>query len=423
MTEFLSGLLGGCAGVLVGHPFDTVKVKLQTQDYRNPLYKGTLDCFKQTINHDGVKGLYRGMASPLVGVGGINAVIFGVQKYTNRLFTNQDALSSHFMSGTIAGVTQSFICSPVELTKTRLQVQADQGGPARYKGSLDCLKQICRTDGIRGVFRGQLCTIYREAPAFGAYFVSFEMYSRILSGVRTSDQASSLAIFLAGGFAGMTSWAISYPVDVIKSRIQSDGAFGPARYSGIMDCARQSVKEEGLGVFARGLNSALIRAFPTNAATFFVVSYATKVFMELEDEMEKVENLMVMKDIMHAGQMIVGGVETIKLNQQSQITSLQKIISSNEGKFLPEVVNYSREVWHLFIEDYYLTHHAGENFEKDFHQTVLNMVRAKRTPAQSKPNTIDSKTVSHQKNDLQSSSNKNREMRQKLIESQYFFQG
>ena len=40
-----------------------------------------------------MRGLYRGMASPLVGVGGINAVIFGVQRYTNRLFTNQDALS------------------------------------------------------------------------------------------------------------------------------------------------------------------------------------------------------------------------------------------------------------------------------------------------------------------------------------------
>jgi len=375
MTEFLSGLLGGCAGVLVGHPFDTVKVKLQTQDYKNPLYKGTHDCFRQTIQHDGVKGLYRGMASPLVGVGGINAVVFGVQKYTNRLFTNQDALSSHFMSGMIAGFTQSFICSPVELTKTRLQIQADQGGPAKYRGNIDCLKKIFRAEGMRGIFRGQLCTIYREAPAFGAYFLSFELYARLLSGVKTSDDASNVAILVAGGLAGMTSWTASYPVDVIKSRIQSDGAFGPTRYSGIMDCMRQSVKEEGYTVFGRGLNSALIRAFPTNAATFFVVSYTTKMFLQLEDKIECVEALAFMNEIMHEGQKIVSGVETIKLNQQSQMYSHQKIVESNKGRYLPEVVNHSREVWFKFIEDYYLTHHAGENFEKDFYKSFLNMVR------------------------------------------------
>lgn len=380
MTEFASGLLGGCAGVLVGHPFDTVKVKLQTQDFRNPLYKGTLDCFKQTIKHDGVKGLYRGMASPLVGVGGINAVVFGVQKYTNRLFTNQDALSSHFFSGTIAGFTQSFICSPVELTKTRLQIQADQGGPAKYTGSVDCLKQIYRSEGIKGIFRGQLCTIYREAPAFGAYFVSFEVFSRFLSGARNSSEASSLAIFTAGGLAGMTSWAISYPVDVIKSRIQSDGAFGPARYTGIMDCARQSVREEGLGVFSRGLNSALVRAFPTNAATFFVVSYATKVFMQLENNgMDAaVENMAVLNEIIRDGQKIVDGVETERLTQQSHMYSHQRIIETNRRGFLPEVVNHSRDIWHRFIEEFYLDHHAGENFEKDFYKTLMNMVRAQR---------------------------------------------
>jgi len=384
MTEFASGLLGGCAGVLVGHPFDTVKVKLQTQDFRNPLYKGTLDCFKQTIKHDGLKGLYRGMASPLVGVGGINAVVFGVQKYTNRLFTNQDALSSHFFSGMIAGFTQSFICSPVELTKTRLQIQADQGGPAKYRGSVDCLKQIYRSEGLKGIFRGQLCTIYREAPAFGAYFVSFEVFSRFLSGTRNSSEASSLAIFLAGGLAGMTSWAISYPVDVIKSRIQSDGAFGPARYTGIVDCARQSVREEGLGVFSRGLNSALIRAFPTNAATFFVVSYATKMFMQLEDNGMDVENMAVMTETMLFGQKIFDGVENEKLRQQSREISLQSIVERQVGNFLPEVVTYcAREMWHRIVEELYLDHHAGENFEKDFYKTLLHMVRANKAVASS----------------------------------------
>lgn len=180
----------------------------------------------------------------------------------------------------------------------------------------------------------------------------------------------------------MTSWAISYPFDVIKSRIQSDGAFGPARYTGIMDCARQSMREEGLGVFTRGLNSALVRAFPTNAATFFVVSYATKIFMQFEDNGNSmdtaVENMAVMNEIIRDGQKIVDGVETVKLTQQSHMYSHQRIIETNIRNFLPEVVNHSRDIWHRFIEEFYLDHQAGENFEKDFYKTLMNMVRAQR---------------------------------------------
>jgi len=378
MSEFFCGLLGGCAGVLVGHPFDTVKVKLQTQDFRNPLYKGTVDCFRQTVNRDGMRGLYRGMASPLVGVGGINAVIFGVQRYTNRLFTNQDALSSHFLSGVCAGVTQSVICSPVELTKTRLQIQADRGGPLKYKGAIHCLQEIYRTEGVRGIFRGQLSTVLREAPAFGTYFLSFEVISRVLSGSKTSNEASSGAIFMAGGFAGMSSWLVSYPMDVVKSRIQSDGAFGPKRYNGIMDCIRLSVKEEGYSVFTRGLNSTMIRAFPTNAATFFVVSYTAKMIMKYEDNFEEIENMAVIKEIVQSGQKIMSEVDIVHQSHQLQIKSIQQLVDANKGRYLPVVLSSSEDIWQKLVEE---VHHvnAGECLEKDLYIAFMKMIKAKKS--------------------------------------------
>jgi solute carrier family 25 (mitochondrial carnitine/acylcarnitine transporter), member 20/29 len=56
----------GVGGVLVGHPFDTVKVHLQTQSFTNPVYKGTFHCLKTIIAKDSFRGLYRGVTSPMV---------------------------------------------------------------------------------------------------------------------------------------------------------------------------------------------------------------------------------------------------------------------------------------------------------------------------------------------------------------------
>ena len=57
----VSGTIAGIAITLVGHPFDTMKVRLQTQPAGKPLYKGLLDCFVKTLKNEGVGGLYKGV--------------------------------------------------------------------------------------------------------------------------------------------------------------------------------------------------------------------------------------------------------------------------------------------------------------------------------------------------------------------------
>ena len=52
-------------GKVVEYPFDTVKVRLQSQSARR--YRGPLDCLRQSLARDGLGGLYRGISAPLVG--------------------------------------------------------------------------------------------------------------------------------------------------------------------------------------------------------------------------------------------------------------------------------------------------------------------------------------------------------------------
>lgn len=199
----------------------------------------------------------------------INALVFGVQGNTLRAL-GCDTPLNQFLAGAAAGAIQCVVCCPMELAKTRLQLQ--DTGPARtYKGSLDCLAQIYRREGLRGVNRGMLSTLLRETPSFGVYFFTYDVLTHALD----CEPGAPLLVpklLLAGGTAGITSWLSTYPMDVIKSRLQADGLRGAPRYRGIVDCACQSYQEEGWRVFTRGLTSTLLRAFPVNAATFATVT-------------------------------------------------------------------------------------------------------------------------------------------------------
>ncbi|XP_071454337.1 mitochondrial basic amino acids transporter [Hetaerina americana] len=292
--DFAAGCLGGCAGVLVGHPLDTIKVRLQTQDFRNPQYKGTYHCFKSILQTEKVAGLYKGMSSPMAGVAFVNAIVFGVYGNVQRKLPDPDAVSSHFVAGSSAGFAQSFICSPMELAKTRLQLQgqgqtsspygitSSSSGPRpvlRYKNPLDCLVQVAQTEGWRkGVFRGLGMTLTREIPGCGTYFLSYELLTRRVNHWSGSKELSTFQMAMAGGIAGTISWILTYPVDVLKSRLQADGVGGIRRYEGVLDCLRKSASEEGYGFLVRGLNSTIIRAFPVNAACFTVVTWMFRLF-------------------------------------------------------------------------------------------------------------------------------------------------
>ncbi|KAG8240355.1 hypothetical protein J437_LFUL000830 [Ladona fulva] len=291
--DFAAGCLGGCAGVLVGHPFDTIKVRLQTQDFRNPQYRGTFHCFKSILRTEKVAGLYKGMSSPMAGVAVVNAIVFGVYGNIQRKLPEPDAVSSHFVAGAAAGFAQSFVCSPMELAKTRLQLQgqgqtlspygitSSSSGPRpviRYKNPLDCLIQAAKAEGWRkGIFRGLGMTLTREIPGCATYFLSYELITRKVNVLSGQKQLSTPQMAMAGGVAGTISWVLTYPIDVLKSRLQADGMDGPAKYKGVVDCLTKSIKTEGYGFLVRGLNSTIIRAFPTNAACFTVVTWVFRL--------------------------------------------------------------------------------------------------------------------------------------------------
>lgn len=154
----------GITGVLVSHPLDTVKVYLQTQDPINPKYTGTFDCVRKVIAESNFRGLYKGMSGPLAGLSFVNAIVFGVYGNVQRLCRDPNSLESHALAGAVAGFCQSLVCSPMELAKTRMQLQDKIDIPIKHKSSVHCIVYIMKTEGLVGTMKGLISTVMRDIP-------------------------------------------------------------------------------------------------------------------------------------------------------------------------------------------------------------------------------------------------------------------
>ncbi|CAO3577155.1 unnamed protein product [Absidia cylindrospora] len=278
VKSFLSGGFGGMAAVLVGQPFDLVKVRLQTTE---GVYKGTGDCFKQIIKNDGVLGLYRGMATPLASITPIFAVSFFSYDLGKKIVTGLRSdkterplsLAEITAAGAFSAVPTTLFMAPSERIKVLMQIQG-QGGEQKYKGPLDVVRQLYKEGGVRSIFRGTGATLLRDSPGSAAYFLAYELIKKGLTPEGTKpDQLSLGSVIFAGGMAGVAMWSIAIPPDVIKSRLQSAPA---GTYSGMMDCLRKTIKVDGPRALFKGFGPAVLRAFPANAATFVGVEYSLK---------------------------------------------------------------------------------------------------------------------------------------------------
>ncbi|GAB2228112.1 hypothetical protein Droror1_Dr00009942 [Drosera rotundifolia] len=269
--EFVAGGLGGAAGIVAGYPLDTLRVRQQQS--RNA--GSAVGILRRVLASDGPAGLYRGMAAPLASVTFQNAMVFQTYAVLSRALdpsVNSEDPPSYkgvALAGFGTGALQSFLLSPVELIKIRLQLhQKPQFRSTSKVGPVSEAKNIFKTLGFRGLYQGLGITVLRDAPAHGIYFWTYEyMREKLHPGCRKSGQESFRTMLMAGGLAGVASWVCCYPLDVIKTRLQAQTP-SSLKYNGIIDCYTKSVRQEGHGVLWRGLGTAVSRAFVVNGAIF-----------------------------------------------------------------------------------------------------------------------------------------------------------
>lgn len=334
ISSVLAGTFAGASGILVGHPFDTLKVRHQVGILGNGAKSSGADALKPSAyemantvkstvqssleytanNHiksrmhgtvlslgnvHMIRDLYRGLLPPLLTAGVIQSINFSLYETFKRklkqlylstyLDTNPSKpLSSSvhlnivFLSGTISGTLISFITSPISSVKVQQQLSTT-------KGIIACSKHMYEKYGLVSFYRGFSPFFVMESFGRGIYLYIYEStklklknssYFRVdADNNRRSTQSSmsngeTLPIrMIAAATAGCGSWLAIYPLDVIKARLQQD--INREKFRSSYECAHFVYHQHGIRGFFRGLKFTMIRAAPV-AATILPVYEFTK---------------------------------------------------------------------------------------------------------------------------------------------------
>lgn len=265
--HFLAGELGGMAGVLVSHPFDTLKTRMQHGHFKN-----MRACAHHIVSANGGNplGLYRGILSPFFGQGLMFSIAFGVKgACADALRQSRGGAPLSLVDvtgcGAVAGFVNAFFRGPMERLKCWSQVHNIPTPTA--------VRQLYSRYGVRrGMFQGLGATVLREVPQFGSYYPAYEFMVRFLApNCQDRSQLSTSVILGAGATAGVTQWVVTYPIDTMKTLIQSSETPLTLR-----EAYRLVGAKGGLRAFWTGFTPTVLRAVPMHAAVFFIYEWTIK---------------------------------------------------------------------------------------------------------------------------------------------------
>lgn len=280
--DLISGSIAGVVQVLSGQPLDLIKVRMQTKPSK---YINLFQTFKKIIVEESPFAFYKGTLSPLIGVSLVVAVQFSSNNFARNLLTLQNkknnqknpemlTINQNLIAGVFAGITNSFVVSPIEMIRIKMQVQGNSSKNL-YSSTVDCATKIIKGDGIKGFYQGLCSTLLREMPGMALYFGVYEslMQSQINKyGTKADIPLIYPCIF--GAISGSCFWTISYPFDVVKSRIQADD-ISNRKYKSIASTISIIYQNSGINGFFKGIVPCLVRAPLGNSLTFLTFEFVS----------------------------------------------------------------------------------------------------------------------------------------------------
>jgi solute carrier family 25 carnitine/acylcarnitine transporter 20/29 len=297
-NSLLSGSVAGVASTLVCHPFDVLRVKMQSTALSvSTASTGVTGTFRNTIQYGGVRALYTGLALPLAAQAVYKGTVFTVNNLTQQAITEwktqenyklgkftpyEVTMTDRFVCGCMGGtINGALFVTPVEYVRNQLISQ--QGSSAesqnhRLKGPISVIRRTLQSEGILGLWRGATSTVLRDSVGCGCFFVAMAYAQEKLS---PPDQPpSSTAVVASGALAGVAFWLWALPIDTMKTWIQS-GVADNLKHA--LEISQRQGMRQTIPNLIRGWQVAYGRGAPSAAIT--VTTYSL-VHQYLNQQME-----------------------------------------------------------------------------------------------------------------------------------------
>ncbi|XP_053996787.1 mitochondrial folate transporter/carrier [Hylaeus anthracinus] len=298
--HFLAGISGGVVSTLLLHPLDLIKTRFAVNDgspKSGPQYKSLRGAIQQIIKTEGVRGLYKGVTPNVLGSGGAWGCYFffyntfkgWIQGGNSRIPLGP---SWHMFAAADAGILTLLITNPLWVVKTRLclQYKDDANLPEkyRYKGTIDAIQKIYRTEGIQGLYRGfvpGMVGVSHGAIQFMVYEELKNQYNSRLN-LPIDTKLCTMRYIVFAAISKLIAAASTYPYQVVRARLQDHHH----NYSGSIGCIRSIWRYEGWRGYYKGLSANLTRVTPATVITFLVYENVSHYLLQLTKRRNVVED-------------------------------------------------------------------------------------------------------------------------------------
>ncbi|KAF2200689.1 mitochondrial carrier protein-like protein [Delitschia confertaspora ATCC 74209] len=247
----LAGGIGGTTGDMLVHSLDTVKTRQQGDPHIPPKYTSMGNTYYTIWRQEGIRrGLYGGVQPAFLGSFSGTVFFFGTYEWSKRFMIDHGIAPSaaYFTAGLIADLAAAPVYVPSEVLKTRLQLQGRHNNPFfnsgyNYRSMYDAARTIVRTEGFSALFYGYKATLLRDLPFSALQFAFYEEERELAkkyvgAGNNIGLPLEILTAASAGGMAGV----ITCPLDVVKTRIQTQHNPDAKSEPGFSTSSRGSVK-------------------------------------------------------------------------------------------------------------------------------------------------------------------------------------
>ncbi|RPB29454.1 mitochondrial carrier [Terfezia boudieri ATCC MYA-4762] len=259
---------GAFAGIMehtVMYPVDAIKTRMQiVNPTPSAMYTGIANAVAQISSTEGARSLWRGIASVALGAGPAHAIYFSTYELVKQRLGGNEGEEHHPLAvataGACATIASDALMNPFDVVKQRMQVHG-----STYESIADCARTVYRSEGVRAFYISYPTTLAMTIPFTAIQFTCYESLAKVLNPKKRYDP---LTHCVSGGLAGAAAAAITTPLDVIKTLLQTRGTSTDLRIrncSGLLDAAKIIKERGGMTGFFRGLRPRIVTTMPSTA--------------------------------------------------------------------------------------------------------------------------------------------------------------